>query len=388
MSELLVWKEKLRKLYAKYSIYVDKGIQFVLAFATFMFVNSKLGYMKPIAQPVVTLVLAVLCTFLPTVFTVLTAAALVVAHLFSLSMGVAGAAAAVFVLMFIFYLRFTPKTAAVVLIVPLAYLLKIPFAAPILIGLAGTPVMMIPMALGVISYYMVMYVNTSAAGIKSIEGGIVKEISLFIQEVFQNKEMWIVIAAFAVCLLVVYLLRKLSVDHAWEIAIISGAVVNIIILVCGEIFFDVSVSYGELIFGNIAACVIGFVTEFFIFAVDYTRTERLQFEDDEYYYYVKAVPKIQITPPEKTVKKINERQGAAQKESSESKRTVSDHAQRPKKKANPVRRTVKSQQSGTARMPKENQEALSISQTEEMLLAKSLQEELDIQNIVEDELKK
>ena len=29
--------------------------------------------------------------------------------------------------------------------------------------------------------------------------------------------------------------------------------------------------------------------------MDYTRTEKVQFEDDDYYYYVKAVPKIKVT---------------------------------------------------------------------------------------------
>ena len=38
--------------------------------------------------------------------------------------------------------------------------------------------------------------------------------------------------------------------------------------------------------------IVGEILEFFLFHVDYKRTERLQFEDDEYYYYVKAVPKI------------------------------------------------------------------------------------------------
>ncbi len=52
----------------------------------------------------------------------------------------------------------------------------------------------------------------------------------------------------------------------------------------------------------------GLVLELFLFSVDYSRSERLQFEDDEYYYYVKAIPKVAMTTPEKTVKKINERQ--------------------------------------------------------------------------------
>ena len=33
---------------------------------------------------------------------------------------------------------------------------------------------------------------------------------------------------------------------------------------------------------------------FFIFNVDYRKSEYLQFEDDGYYYYVKAIPKISV----------------------------------------------------------------------------------------------
>jgi len=44
--------------------------------------------------------------------------------------------------------------------------------------------------------------------------------------------------------------------------------------------------------------------QFFKFNLDYSRTEKVQFEDDEYYYYVKAVPKMTVATPEKKVKKI------------------------------------------------------------------------------------
>lgn len=50
---------------------------------------------------------------------------------------------------------------------------------------------------------------------------------------------------------------------------------------------------------------VAFILQFFVFSVDYTRTEHVQFEDDEYYYYVKAVPKMTITKREKEVKRIN-----------------------------------------------------------------------------------
>ena len=42
-----------------------------------------------------------------------------------------------------------------------------------------------------------------------------------------------------------------------------------------------------------------------ILAVDFTRTEYVQFEDDDYYYYVKAVPKVKVTTQNVKVKRIN-----------------------------------------------------------------------------------
>ena len=57
-----------------------------------------------------------------------------------------------------------------------------------------------------------------------------------------------------------------------------------------------------VIIGGAVSCVIAVVIQFLFFNVDYTRTERLQFEDDEYYYYVKAVPKAVIAGSDKQVK--------------------------------------------------------------------------------------
>ena len=94
-------------------------------------------------------------------------------------------------------------------------------------------------------------------------------------------------------------------DHAWKVAIVAGAVVNVIVIVAGDIALGVHTSYGTLIGGNVGAIVIGLILELFLFSVDYARSENLQFEDDEYYYYVKAVPKIYVANTEKKVKKFS-----------------------------------------------------------------------------------
>lgn len=378
MSSLLEWKEKLQKFYANQSIYVDKAIQFILGFVAFYLINSNIGLMKAAATPLVTAALAIICMFLPPVFTALAAAALILAHLFTLSLGVTAVSALIFVMMFIFYCRFTPKRALVLLIVPIAFMLKIPYAVPIVCGLAMTPVTAVPIVFGAIVYYMIACVKSSAAAITGAEG-LNGQISLFVKLVFQNKELWITAVAFIICVCVVYLLHRLSVDHAWKIAVAAGAVVNIVVIVIGDIALNVHTSYAQVIVGNMVAVLIGLVLEFFIFTVDYSRTEYLQYEDDEYYYYVKAIPKISIAAPEKTVKRINERRSTEEFETEEIRRRPSGKSEGRRNQRN---RPVTAEHRTASRQRK----AQVLDNTDELLLARSLKEELDIQNIVKKEL--
>ena len=126
-----------------------------------------------------------------------------------------------------------------------------------------------------------------------------------IDSFLDNKEMLFTIAAFAVTITVVYLIRRMSVDYAWTIAIIAGALTDVVLLLVGDLMFDTNVSFGGIIIGTIIAVLIAKVVEFFSFNLDYSRTEKVQFEDDEYYYYVKAIPKFTVSTPSRTVKRIN-----------------------------------------------------------------------------------
>ena len=70
-------------------------------------------------------------------------------------------------------------------------------------------------------------------------------------------------------------------------------------------YYDINLSVGSVLLGSLLAIVLAKVIEFFRFCVDYSRTEKVQFEDDEYYYYVKAVPKMVVPMQTRTVKRIN-----------------------------------------------------------------------------------
>ncbi len=71
------------------------------------------------------------------------------------------------------------------------------------------------------------------------------------------------------------------------------------------LILDKSAQILSMIFGTILSGAIVYIIHFFKLTLDYSGVEYTQFEDDVYYYYVKAVPKIAVTTPQINVKHIN-----------------------------------------------------------------------------------
>ena len=309
MDTLFAIRGKMQEIYARHSRVFDKVFQFLLALITFMMINNNIGFMKVLTQPTVTLAMAVICTFFPVLITVIVAAFMILGHMYAASLGILIVTGVLFFTMFVFYFRLTPKKAVVVLLTPLAFVMNVPYVLPIAYALISGPVTIIAIICGTIVYYMMQYVKKAAPALQSGESSeMMTQITAYVKQVFQNKQMWVIIIAFIICFLLVYTLRRQALDHAWKIAIAAGAVVNVVIVAGGNIAMGTHTEYGSLIIGSLAAVLIGMILEFFFFSVDYAKSENLQFEDDEYYYYVKAIPKLAVKAQEKTVKRINERQ--------------------------------------------------------------------------------
>ena len=80
MSTLLVWREKLQEIYAKYSTYILKALQLILGLVLFGLINANIGFMKMASSVFCTVGLAVICTFFPMIIMVTAAAALILVH--------------------------------------------------------------------------------------------------------------------------------------------------------------------------------------------------------------------------------------------------------------------------------------------------------------------
>ena len=305
MSSLLEMRENLRNFYSRNEVYLLPLLKCVLALAALMVLNVNLGYMTKINNPLILLVIALMCSFLPMNLLVIISAVFVVLHSYAVSMECAIVVGCVFLLMFFLYYRFSPKDTLVVLLLPLCYGLKIPFAVPIVVGLLCGPSSVVSVACGVVAYYVIHYVKTNASMIMSLDAdNTISKFRYVVDGLLADKAMMVVIISFCATTIIVYIIRRLSVDHAWTIAMFVGAVTNVVILLVGDLMYETGISVLTLILGTVAALLIAKVIEFFAFNVDYTRTEYVQFEDDEYYYYVKAIPKNTVARSKHTVKKI------------------------------------------------------------------------------------
>ena len=306
MTTLLVMKQILMTLYSKYEVYITPLLKFMLAFISLLLINSRIGFMDSIDRMTVVLIVALMCSFMPMNFIVVMSALFTLLHLYAFSLECAVVVGVGFLLMFLLYLRFSPKDTLVVVLMPMCFLFKIPYVIPLAMGLIGTPASAVSVGCGVIAYYMIHYVTQNVSVIAAMaDEEMVAKLRFIIDGIMKNREMVVTIAAFAITIIMVYLIRRLSIDYAWTIAMVAGIVVNIMVLLVGDLMFDTNVALFGVIFGNIIAFLLVLVLQFFVFNVDYSRTEKVQFEDDEYYYYVKAVPKVVVSKPDKKVKQIN-----------------------------------------------------------------------------------
>lgn len=306
MVKILELRSLLRTYYQKFQMVIDPLLKFVAAFVTFLMINKAVGYNEKLEKTVVVLLVSLLCAFTPSSILVFLAMVFVILHIASASPFMALFAALIFVILYCFFLRFAPQYGYVVVAIPILSMLHVPYLVPILMGLVANPITILPSACGVTVYYMLQILKEHTVVSDSFA---LDDILPFYTEVFEAlldcKDILIGAGVFAVVIIAVYIVRRLRMEYAAEIAILAGGVVNVFGFLICDLRFGSSVTIGSMILGTLLSVAAAFVALFFKRVLDYTAVENVQFEDDDYYYYVKAVPKIEIGVAERKVEHIN-----------------------------------------------------------------------------------
>ena len=306
MKEILQFRERLKGLYGRFDVYIIPVLRFILALITYTIINRSIGYMEKLDSAMVVLGASLVNAFLPVNAIVLFAGIFIVLHLYTLSVICALIIFLLFIVMFLLYFHFAPKDGIAVLITPLLCSVGLPYIVPLVFGLTGSVFSAIPIACGVVVYYAVSYVKTNGSVLQDLDiEALSKELKSVVDGIMGNQTMRVMILALGISCLVVYLIHRLSIKYSWTIAVVMGGISELAVMLYGTASYDLDISVASLFFGISLSLVLAVIIQFFILSVDYVRTEFLQFQDDEYYYYVKAVPKMSVPVSEKKVKRIS-----------------------------------------------------------------------------------
>ena len=298
MRDLLVIKEKLKKFVGKNEVFILPVLKFLMVFIAMSKINSSLGFMSKLSNGGITLIVALAGSFLPLNLTLVILALIITAHMYKLSMECAILVLALFVIMFLLYFRFASKDSVGALLVPISFAFKVPYIMPVSMGLVGGPCSMVSVGCGTVIYQVLHYIAVNAENIKGGGGDKITEklgsLKAIVDGMLENKAVIVYAVAFSITVLVVYIIRRLSINYSWFIAIAAGSIGCFVLVLITTAALHAQVSLGGAFFGMIISIIVNLILQYFLFDLDYNRSERVQFEDDEYYYYVKAVPKNTI----------------------------------------------------------------------------------------------
>ncbi|MDD6692494.1 MAG: hypothetical protein PUE63_11815 [Lachnospiraceae bacterium] len=307
MNNLLEIRDRIISVYTQYENFFVPAFRFLVSFLSLLYISSRIGYQEVLTGALPSLLIALICTLVPASAAAVILGLVMIIQLFSLALEAGLVALILFLVLCLLYFRFSPKDAMLIVMSPVCHAIGIPYVLPIAGGLVYGPVSAVASAIGVImvSFMNFVHDNETTIGTTGGDEDAVTKFRFVVDGIAQNRTMIVTAAAVALVAVVVYAVRRLQIRYAWYIAVLAGAVVELIVLLVGDMLYAISISIGAAFLGVALSALIGCGITFFLFNLDYTRIENVQFEDDDYYYYVKAVPKNVYIAPRRTVKKIN-----------------------------------------------------------------------------------
>lgn len=313
MTKILEIKELLVSYYKEFEKYINPIIKFVFLLVTLIQLNNYLtqllGTQDITTRMIVMVGVAAISTFIPGSWYIVMLMGVVGYRFFA--SGYLEATIVVGLSMLVVYLLFVrlfPKMAYFIVLIPLSFTLNLGYVIPIIAGMFFGPSTIVAIGTGILMYkstdYLPQLLTMTSETLYDIPDTLVAMYKYVMEALTQDTDMVLAIFVFAIVVIVTFVVSQLEFDYIWYIAIGAGGLVNILGFIIGAVMLEVTISAGGVIFGTIIAVLICSFIQFMRFSLDYIRKEKVQFEDEDYYYYVKAIPKIRVAKSEREIKKI------------------------------------------------------------------------------------
>lgn len=306
MMALLILKSNLKNFYEKHYYVVRRIVKFFLLLTILFIITSQMNYSHLLGEYVLLVGIAFICAVTPDLISLLAIVAVVLGEVYQVSPLLTVALSLLLIIYYLIFGRLTEKQGIVLVAVPILSALQMGYLVPIVAGLFLTPVIIPALMLGILLRFIVEGVQEYALAMSRVteEPSPVASLEYLLEYLRKNSFLLILLFAFVLTFVCVYLIRRTKIQYASQVAILVGAILVLSILLLANIALDMEVNLWNLIISILVSVVIAYVIQFFHMALDYQGTRKLQFEDDEYYYYVTAIPKFKVAVVDKTVTRI------------------------------------------------------------------------------------
>ncbi len=293
-----------KKIYDRDKLRINTFIKLIVFFFVYLSIfisdysGASLGFLSSIIIDIlVAVALACLSTFLPAI-AVLFIISVCVAISLSSSIGLSLLSLIGLITICLLFASLSENVSKIVLFTICCFYLRIPYVVPIYYGIKYKFRNIFSVIIGIVCFYFIMASNNALVSIivndvskNPLDSAIYGLMYIFNFMIFSSNFINIAIS-FIVAMLICKYLKYSPIDYNREFSIIVSSVVFVVFAVIHLVFFG---GVGSLLI-SIVSILVSMIVSYFLITLDniydYSKSEKVFFQDDKNVYYVKVVPKV------------------------------------------------------------------------------------------------
>ncbi len=306
---LLTIRQNLINAFKQYEVIIIPILRFILSLSALYLLKGVTNYTGVLSGIMVLIGFALIGSFASADCIVVLSILLTTLFVGALNPVLALMLFGILSLIYLLYAKVFPKESLLIIVMLIAFFLKIELLVPIVAALFGTYMSIIAIILGVMIWFTMPALQNLLPAATINKDEILDTLSGLVSVEYKgflvDSEMMVTVVVFLIVFSSIYLIRKQSIDYGPYVAIGVGAVMTILGFGLAIIFLNhIEVNILLVILKTIGFSFIAAVLQFMSAVLDYQRAETVSFEDDDNYYFVKIVPKIQLTRKHKVIKRV------------------------------------------------------------------------------------
>ena len=301
MDRLLAARRFVQKIFSQTDPYIVMAAKALTALTVLLSVKAAFPYRSFLARGLIVAAVSLLCSILPWSYITVFGLIFLLGQLSAMSLEACVFVLVIAVVLAVLSYITLPGCGILWAVLPVLCAWKIPVAAVLMAGLFGGVTAFVSVAGGTLLYFVLRLIADNAVPLSDAAAAsgaqtltLVQKLLLLVNGVLKHEELIIVLLVFSLTTLLVHLLSRAEVDYARAIAVGAGALFCPVLLLVARRYAGLEIIIWRTLLDAFLGLILTLAAEFLAVGLDYTRTERVQFEDDDYYYFVKAVPKIRL----------------------------------------------------------------------------------------------